>query len=289
MATSNDTAPQTVQSASGLAVLWGFVARTAGNLLRFLVTLGRTPRMRIAPWGAGAYAGVLATVVVIVAFMLLVDAPVIAWALRLPLWLRDVADEITDFGRSGWFLYPLGVVLIVLAAAMTLSLSPLAHRLLAFLAARAGFLFVAIGLPSLFATVIKRLIGRARPFVGPHDDPFGYMPFIWRPEYASMPSGHATTATAAAIAVGAIWPRLRAVMWIYALVIMMTRVVISVHHPSDVLAGALVGVVGALLVRRWYAARRLVFFADDLRAFPGPSRSRLTALVRSIFAAPAAP
>jgi undecaprenyl-diphosphatase len=77
-------------------------------------------------------------------------------------------------------------------------------------------------------------------------------------------------------------------MWIYALVIMMTRVVISVHHPSDVLGGALVGVVGALLVRRWYAARRLVFFADDLRPFPGPSWRRLAALVRGIFAASAA-
>jgi undecaprenyl-diphosphatase len=288
MATSNDTAPQAAQATSGLAVPWGFVARTAGNLLRFLVTLGRAPRMRIASWGGSAYAGVLATVAVIVAFMFLVDAPVIAWALGLPLWLRDAADEITDFGRSGWFLYPLGAILIVLAAAMTLSLPPLAHRLLAFLAARAGFLFVAIGLPSLFATIVKRLIGRARPFVGGHDNPFAYVPFIWRPEYASMPSGHATTAAAAAIAFGAIWPRLRAVMWIYALVIMMTRVVISVHHPSDVLGGALVGVVGALLVRRWYAARRLVFFADDLRLFPGPSWRRLAALVRGIFAASAA-
>jgi undecaprenyl-diphosphatase len=230
----------------------------------------------------------LVTVAVIVAFMFLVDARAISWALGLPLWLHDAADRITDFGRSGWFLYPFGFILLALAAAMTLSPPPLAYRLLAFLAARAGFLFVAIGLPSLFATIVKRMIGRARPYVGDHDDPFAYMPFIWRPEYASMPSGHATTATAAAIAIGAIWPRLRIVMWIYALIIMMTRVVIGVHHPSDVLAGALVGVVGALLVRRWYAARRLVFFADDLRPFPGPSRSRLTALVRSIFVAPAA-
>ena len=68
-------------------------------------------------------------------------------------------------------------------------------------------------LPSLFATVIKRLIGRARPYVGTHDDPFAYMPFVWKPEYASMPSGHATTALAAAIAIGAVWPRLRPVMW----------------------------------------------------------------------------
>jgi membrane-associated phospholipid phosphatase len=285
MVTSNGSAPHSVQATSAVAMVWRFVVRTAGNLLRLVVALWQPPRMRLAPWGGAAYAAIAVTVALIIALMFFVDAPVIALALRLPLWLRDAADEITDFGRSGWFLYPLAVILIVLAAAMTLSLPPLAHRLLAFLTARAGFLFVAIGLPSLFATIVKRLIGRARPFVGDHDNPFAYMPFIWRPEYASMPSGHATTAAAAAIAIGAIWPRLRPLMWVYAVVIMLTRVTISVHHPSDVLAGALVGVVGALLVRRWYAARRLVFFADDLHPFPGPSRSRLAALMRAVFVA----
>ena len=84
------------------------------------------------------------------------------------------------------------------------------------LVGRLGFLFTAIAVPSVFATISKRLIGRARPYVGAHDDPFIFMPFIWRPEFASMPSGHATTAAAAAIAFGAIWPRLRVALWLYA-------------------------------------------------------------------------
>jgi len=281
MVTSNGTAPQTVQSTLGPAALWGFAAHTAGNLWRFVLTLARPPRVRIAPWGPGAYAAMAATVAVIVVLMFFVDATVINWALGLPQWLRDAADEITNFGLSGWFLYPLGFILLVLAALMNLPLPAQAYRLLAALAARAGFLFVAIGLPGLFVTTVKRMIGRARPYVGGHDDPFAYAPFIWRPEYASMPSGHATTATAAAIAIGALWPRLRGVMWIYALVIMATRVIIGVHHPSDVIAGALVGIVGALMVRRWFAARRLVFGAD-LQPLARPSRRRMTALARRI-------
>ena len=75
------------------------------------------------------------------------------------------------------------------------------------------------------------------------------MPFSWKVEYASLPSGHATTAFAAAVAVGALWPRTRPVMWAYALVIAVSRVVLTAHHPSDVLAGALVGALGALLVQ----------------------------------------
>jgi hypothetical protein len=78
---------------------------------------------------------------------------------------------------------------------------------LAALAARFGFLFLAVGAPGLFDTIIKRLIGRARPYVGSHDEPFAYMPFIWRSEYASMPSGHSANVAAAAIAIGALWPK----------------------------------------------------------------------------------
>ena len=89
-----------------------------------------------------------------------------------------------------------------------------------------------------------------------------------------MPSGHATNVAAAAIAIGAIWPRLRPVMWLYALVIMFSRVVVFAHHASDVIAGALVGAIGAALVRRFFAARGLVFSARDLTAYPGPSLAR---------------
>jgi undecaprenyl-diphosphatase len=66
-------------------------------------------------------------------------------------------------------------------------------------------------------------------------------------------------------------------MWLYALAIMFSRVVVLAHHPSDVLAGALVGAGGAFLVRRWFAARRLLFRPSDLRPFPGPSYRRIKA------------
>ena len=148
--------------------------------------------------------------------------------------------------------------------------------MIAALAVRFTFLFAAIALPSLFVTVIKRLIGRARPFVGGEADPFQYLPLVWRSEYASLPSGHATTAFAALIAVGLVWPRLRMVMWVYALIIALSRVVVLAHHPSDVVAGAIVGAVGAWLVRDWFAA------PARLRGRCGRARSHAAgALVRT--------
>jgi membrane-associated phospholipid phosphatase len=242
----------------------------------------RAPRASVPPPSAGAITAIIALLIASVACMFLIDTAASAWARTLPQWFEDVFERITDLGLGGWFLFPFGFILLCLAALTSPRLTPLTQGVLAMLTVRFGFLFLAIGVPGLFVTIVKRLIGRARPYVGSPDDPFIYRPFVWAPEYASMPSGHATTAASAAIAIGALWPKSRAVMWLYALVIMFSRVVVLAHHPSDVIAGALVGAVGALWVRRAFAARGLLFSAIDLEAFPGPSLQRVKAALREV-------
>ena len=74
-------------------------------------------------------------------------------------------------------------------------------------------------------------------------------------------------------------------MWTYAVVIAMSRVVLTAHFPSDVVAGAIVGTVGALLVREWFAARRLAFAPDangHIRPLPGPSFARIKRVARQL-------
>lgn len=225
----------------------------------------------------------LALIAAVAVSMIVLDASAVDLARKEPHWFRATFEEITRFGLSGWFLFPCGFVLLVLAALTAPQLPTATQAVLAALGARFGFVFLAIGLPGLFVSIVKRLIGRARPFVGGHEDPFHYVPFAWSPAFASMPSGHATTAVAAAIAIGAIWPRTRIVIWLYAGAIMLSRVVVLAHHPSDVIAGALVALVGTQLLRVWFAARGLVFRASDLRAKPAPPVSRIaTALRRAV-------
>jgi len=145
---------------------------------------------------------------------------------------------------------------------------------LAMMVARLGYVFVAVGLPGLVSTVVKRWIGRVRPSAA---GPFAYEPFSWQPEYASFPSGHATTAFAALVAIGIVFPRARPVLWIYALLIAASRVMVSAHYPSDVIAGAAFGAFGALWVRDWFAVRRLGFLVGPdglVHTKAGPSRRR---------------
>jgi membrane-associated phospholipid phosphatase len=259
------------------------IARDAlNNLERWSRAVGPPPPAKMLRPTLPAVAATLAMLYLVIASMLVLDVPASQWARHEPVWFRAAFEDITNFGLSGWFLIPFAAILLWLATVISPALSRRSQGVLTALAARFGFLFLAIGVPGLFVAIVKRMIGRARPYVGGagHDDPFAYVPFVWRPEYASMPSGHATTAVAAAIAIGAIWPRTRLVVWLYALIIMASRVLVLAHHPSDVIAGALTGAAGAYLVRRWFAARRLVFCGRDLRAYPGPSWKRVKGALR---------
>jgi undecaprenyl-diphosphatase len=262
------------------------------NARAWFALLGRAPRTAIArpAWRTPARLalGALIALVVIAGTMALLDAPLIIAVGSLPEGVDRLFNVLTDYGTSDWFLVPIGLMLLTLAALASPALSHLSRLVLVTFTLRLGFVFAAIALPGLFVTILKRLIGRARPFIGGDADPFLYLPFIWRPDYASLPSGHATNVFAALVAVGLVWPRLRAIMLVYALIIAASRVIVLAHHPSDVVAGAVVGTVGALMVRDWFAARRLGFVMDPgggVRALPGPSLRRLKAVARQFVAA----
>jgi undecaprenyl-diphosphatase len=248
------------------------------NVRGTLATVFRPARGPV-PWPgvAGLAIGTLVVIAVLIAIMFMLDAWSVSYARMLPAALRDAAGRFTDLGKSGWFLWPTGILLLTLAVLNSFDLPRFSRGILAAFAVRLGFVFAAIGLPSLFATVIKNVIGRGRPFVA-GSDIWAYQPLTWQARYASFPSGHATTAFAALVAIGAIFPQARALMWIYAVLIGFSRVIITAHHPSDVIAGAIVGAGGAYLVCNWFAARRLGFAVSSdgsVHAMPGPSVGRI--------------
>jgi membrane-associated phospholipid phosphatase len=221
---------------------------------------------------------------VVLAAMVFVDAWAVAQQRNFAPWVVQVFERITDFGKSGWFLWPIAVLVIAAAALARPELGRLANGVILAIVVRLEFVFFAIGIPALAVSIVKRLIGRARPSDW---GPFHYVPFSWKPGYASLPSGHSTAAFAAAFAIGAVWPRARLAMWIYAAVIAVSRVVVHAHFPSDVIAGGFVGVVGAILVRNWFAARRLAFVPGPdgrVSPLPGPSARRLRNLTARIAA-----
>jgi undecaprenyl-diphosphatase len=157
------------------------------------------------------------------------------------------------------------------------------RSLLLGLGTRVQFLFFAVLVSALAGELIKWMVGRGRPFVGGESNAFNFAHFSGSDAYMSFPSGHANTAFALAFAVSAIWPQARPVMIVYAVSIALSRLVLLAHHPSDVVAGALVGVIGAMAVRYWFAARRLGFairLDGTIVPLPGPSLGHLKRVAR---------
>jgi membrane-associated phospholipid phosphatase len=256
----------------------------------WLALVRRAPRgpgrIGLSPWSGRVVGGAAVALAMLVLTMVLIDAWAIGQSRALPAAFRSVFNVITEFGKSGWFLWPIGLLLLALALVNPQRIGRIGALVVTALALRLTFLFAAIALPGIFAALLKYLIGRGRPFVGGAADPYLYDLFIWQPAYASFPSGHSTTAFAAALAFGALWPQVRPYIWSYAVLIGVSRVIVTAHHPSDVIAGAVVGVIGAVLVRNWFAARRIAFAVNAegrVRRLPGPSLPRIKAVARRLW------
>ena len=133
--------------------------------------------------------------------------------------------------------------------------------------------FGAVAAAGGLVTVFKELFDRARPPVS------GVEAVGVIPASASFPSGHAATAFAAAVAVGAFYPRLRRPLLGLAAVVALSRVYLGVHYASDVLAGTALGV--ALGLAAVWLVRAVAPAPRGLSPSPAPAGPSFARLRRS--------
>ncbi len=89
---------------------------------------------------------------------------------------------------------------------------------------------------------VKMVVRRPRPRLR------GLPPLAGAPSKLSFPSAHATSSLAAATAFGRVEPRTRLSLYGLAAAISATRPYLGMHYPSDVLAGAALGLaIGGLV------------------------------------------
>ncbi|MFJ8540834.1 phosphatase PAP2 family protein [Streptomyces sp. NPDC093586] len=87
---------------------------------------------------------------------------------------------------------------------------------------------------------VKRVVRRPRPA--------HVQPLVRTAGRHSFPSSHATSAAAAAVVFGALGVR---AAWPLAAAVCVSRLVVGVHYPSDVAAGAALGALTARLGADW--------------------------------------
>jgi undecaprenyl-diphosphatase len=109
-----------------------------------------------------------------------------------------------------------------------------------------------VGVPIIAATALVAE-KPAKAFFAPRR-PFAHLVSMMllgrKPRGQSFPSGHAATAFAAAWTLGAVWPARRPALLGMATVVSLSRVYLGAHDPGEILAGTVLGIGLAEVLRR---------------------------------------
>lgn len=147
-------------------------------------------------------------------------------------WMDGFWCAVTHLGDSGWFWILLGLLLLFWKKTRRAGAAALG----------------AMGIGALLTNIIlKNLIGRTRPYEVVN----GLILLVEKQHDFSFPSGHACASFAAASALYRFLPGKWGVPWIVlAVLIAVSRLYVGVHYPTDVLAGAAVGIFSAWLIEK---------------------------------------
>lgn len=219
----------------------GLVAILADRRRRFA---GNSPAIRWKTWLA-------LTLLMVATAMLWRDAALTIAARSEPYWLHHLAESTTNFGKSGWILVSSAVVFAVgLAVYRRADLESVRRKGYDW-AVAAAYMFLSVALSGIISNLVKRAIGRARPPLFDQFGPFHFQPFSGA-LYESLPSGHATTDGAIAMALAVLVPAYRTPILIIGALFALTRIAVGAHYLSDVIAGYSFGM--------WYAYMSAIVF-----------------------------
>ena len=149
------------------------------------------------------------------------------WEIDFLVWLQEVMPFksffalITHLGDAGIFFILIGLYLLIVKKDKKQSF----------------YLFVAIALMALVVNVtIKPLVMRIRPF-----DVYPIELLIKAPHDYSFPSGHTAVSFASCYVLAKFNRKYKVAFYLLASVIALSRLVLFVHYPTDVLGGMAIG------------------------------------------------
>ncbi len=144
--------------------------------------------------------------------------------IRNPL-LTPFMKAITHLGDHGMFWIALTLILLCFRKTRKIGLCAL---------------FALLGSYVIDNLILKNLVNRIRPY----EVVEGLQLIVAKAKDASFPSGHTGTGIATALAVALNVPKKYGIpLMILAVVISLSRLYVGIHYPTDVLAGAVIGIL----------------------------------------------
>jgi membrane-associated phospholipid phosphatase len=170
------------------------------------------------------------------------DIPITKYCKTLNPSILQMAEVVTIFGITTWYL----VGSIVFYAFFHYIYKNSRY------AAQSLFVFLSLSITGIFINLIKWIAGRHRPIDLFNSGHFGFDYFGQVYELISFPSGHAQTAFTLATALTILYPRCGIPVFIMATAVGISRIILTSHYLSDVIAGASIGIIGTQLIKYYF-------------------------------------
>jgi membrane-associated phospholipid phosphatase len=148
------------------------------------------------------------------------------------------ANILTRLGDGHWYLVPPLLLFFF-------------YRKRSVIIARASlFVFATSAVSGILVNLLKILFGRFRPKLYFREELYGFDWFHLGHAYNSFPSGHSTTVIGGWLAFTLIAPKYRVAFLSVGVLLALTRVAVTAHYVSDILAGGFLGATVTLVCYR---------------------------------------
>ncbi len=201
----------------------------------------------------------LSAAAVAAVLMLMADEKALRAVIASDWQIFEIMTAITNVGKSDRYLIPAALLFLITALLDWSAYRQKAKARLLRLYGQSAFLFGSVAGSGILVNLIKIPIGRARPKLLEQFGAVHFEPLSVGYDFASMPSGHATTMGAVTLAFMLWFPKLRWLILPVGFILAATRIAAKAHYPSDVVTGFAIGMLFGLCFSRWLGKRQVVF------------------------------
>ena len=175
---------------------------------------------------------------------------------------KSLFETLTHFGDSLYFFVPTIIIWAVIKIIQN------KNKILLTISDISIFIFFNILFSGIIVQIFKHIVGRPRP---PRFHLYNQTSpelFNFESSWHSFPSGHTATIFAFIFCLIILFPKIKNILIIIAMIIASTRVIVGAHYVSDIFGGILVAYISTILLRDNFFHRSKIFILNDGKLIP---------------------